>query len=179
MEERRELGMYCFCMLKVWNFYFIMLTFVSHLTSPKMLATINLRPVLMMTKKCWTAKMFTEIIHVFPNATTPEQHNLKFTNTLQCVICHLDFRTSWMCFTESIALICLSYSKLIFFAVLKTSILNHYRWRKKLHFRYRIFPFLIIYIIFHNLLMSRMQVNMLFMRGKLYYLWCLSNLQLV
>ena len=109
-----------------WNFYFIILTFVSHLTSPKTLTTLICTPVLMMTKKCWTAKMFTEIIHVFPNATTPEQHNLKFTNTLQCVICHLDFRTSWMCFTESIALICLSYSKLIFFAVLKTSILNHY-----------------------------------------------------
>ena len=27
--------------------------------------------------------------------------------------------------------------------------------------------------------MSRMQVNMLFMKGKLYNLWCLSNLQLV
>ena len=37
----------CSVLLKVWNFYiiyFIMLTFVSHLTSPKILATINLHP---------------------------------------------------------------------------------------------------------------------------------------
>ena len=45
-EERRELGAYCSVLLKVWNVYlicFIILTFVSHLTSLKMLATINLR----------------------------------------------------------------------------------------------------------------------------------------
>jgi len=41
-----------------------------------MLATIKLHPVLMMTKKRWTTKIFAGIIRVCPNATTPEQHIL-------------------------------------------------------------------------------------------------------
>ena len=100
-----------------WNFYiicFITLTFVSHLTTPKILAT-NLRPVLMMTKKWRSTKTFAGIIHVCANAMVPEQHNLsgslkctnneylKFINTFKW-ICRFDFKTAWMCFTGSITL---------------------------------------------------------------------------
>ena len=97
--EKRTWYVLCFhahaVLLGGWNFYiiwFITLTFASHLTSPKMLAAINVRPVLMITKKQYTTKIFPGIIHFCPNATTPEQHNLKFTNTLLCILRHLDFR---------------------------------------------------------------------------------------
>ena len=113
---------------------------------------LNLRPVLMMTKKRWSTKIFAGIIHVFPNATTPEQYNLKFTNTLLCIICHLDFRTSWKChLCCPLPFVCRTvvndqpYHSSLFFAVLKTSIVNITDGVRS-YISYRIFPFLIIYI---------------------------------